>query len=174
METKVSRRSLRQFSWQRPPKTRGRRTQKAAKRKCQPQGGSGNPKKSVGHLLKTPQMKYWFMDQHRSWHGVQRMCRVIGASRSGYYRWRKQPQSKRQKENEKILIEIKESHKNSRRIYGSPRITNELHSKGIRCGKNRVARIMKIHGIVAKAAKKCRATTNSKHNLPVPENLVNP
>jgi len=118
-------------------------------------------------------MKYWFMDQHRSCHGVKKMCRVIGASRSGYYRWRKQPQSKRQKENEKILMEIKESHKNSRRIYGSPRITNELHSKGIRCGKNRVARIMKIHGIVAKAAKKFRATTNSKHNLPVAENLVN-
>ncbi|MBU1569953.1 MAG: hypothetical protein KKE00_05450, partial [Proteobacteria bacterium] len=45
--------------------------QKAAERKCQPQGGSGNPKKSVGHLLKTPQMTYWFMDQHRSWHGVR-------------------------------------------------------------------------------------------------------
>ncbi|MDI6800847.1 MAG: hypothetical protein QMD01_02145, partial [Thermodesulfovibrionales bacterium] len=83
------------------PKTRGRRTQTAAERKCQFEGGQGNPKKSVGHLLKTPQMKYWFMDQHRSSHGVQRMCRVIGASRSEYYAWKRQPQSKRQKENEK-------------------------------------------------------------------------
>jgi transposase InsO family protein len=117
-------------------------------------------------------MKYWFMDQHRSWHGVQRMCRVIGASRSGYYGWRRQPQSKRHKDNEKILVEIKESHKNSRRAYGSPRITEDLQANGTRCGKNRIARLMKIHGIVGKAKKKFKATTNSKHNLPVAPNLL--
>jgi putative transposase len=118
-------------------------------------------------------MKYLFMDQHRSTHGVQKMCRVIGASRSGYYRWKRQPQSKRQKENEEILIEIREAHKNSRGAYGSPRITDELRSKGTKCSKNRVARLMKVHGIVGKAKKKFKATTNSKHNLPVAENLLN-
>ena len=118
-------------------------------------------------------MKYWFMDQYRSTHGVQRMCRVIGASRSGYYRWKMQPQSKRQKENEKILMEIKESHKNSHRVYGSPRITEDLQAKGTKCSKNRVARLMKVHGIIAKAKKKFKATTNSKHNLPVADNLLN-
>jgi len=118
-------------------------------------------------------MKYWFMDQHSSTHGVQKMCRIIGASRSGYYRWKIQPQSRRQKENEKILMEIKESHKNSRRAYGSPRIVEDLKAKGMKCGKNRVARLMKIHGIVGKAKKKFKATTNSNHALPVAENLLN-
>ena len=118
-------------------------------------------------------MKYWFMDQHRSCHGVKKMSQVIGASRSGYYRWKKLPHGKRQKENEKILMEIEESHKNSRRVYGSPRITDELQAKGIVCSKNRVARIMKVHGIFAKTAKKFKATTNSNHNLPVAENLLN-
>jgi putative transposase len=117
-------------------------------------------------------MKYWFMDRHRSSHGVQKMCRVIGASRSGYYGWRRQPQSNRQKDNEKILMEIRESHKNSRRAYGSPRITEDLRAQGMRCSENRVARLMKIHGIVGKAKKKFKATTNSKHNLPVAENLL--
>jgi len=117
-------------------------------------------------------MKYWFMDQHSSTHGVQKMCRVIGASRSGYYRWKIQPQSKRQQENEKILIEIKESHKNSRRAYGSPRITVELKAKGMKCGENRVALLMKTHGIVGKAKKKFKATTNSTHALSVAENLL--
>lgn len=98
-------------------------------------------------------MKYWFMDQHRRSHGVQKMCRVIGASRSGYYRWKRQPQGKRQKDNEKILMEIRESHKNSKRAYGSPRIAEELQAKGMNCGKNRVARLMKINGIVGKAKK---------------------
>jgi len=118
-------------------------------------------------------MKYWFMDQHRSSHGVQKMCRVIGASRSGYYRWKRQPQGKRQKENEKILMEIRESHKNSRGAYGSPRITEDLQANGTKCSENRAARLMKNHGIVAKTAKKFKATTNSKHNLPVAENLLN-
>lgn len=118
-------------------------------------------------------MKYWFMDQHRSWHGVQRMCRVIGAARSGYYRWKRQPQSKRHKDNEKILMEIKESHKNSRRAYGSPRITKDLQTRGTKCSENRIARLMKIHGIIAKTKKKFKATTNSKHNLPVAPNLLN-
>lgn len=84
-----------------------------------------------------------------------------------------QPQSKRQKENEEILMEIKESHKNSHRVYGSPRITEDLQAKGTKCSKNRVARLMKVHGIIAKAKKKFKATTNSKHNLPVTENLLN-
>jgi len=118
-------------------------------------------------------MKYWFMDQHSSCHGVQKMCRVIGASRSGYYRWKRQPQSNRQKENEKILMGIRESHKRSRRTYGSPRITEDLRAKGTPCGENRVARLMNIYGIVGKAKKKFKATTNSKHNLPVAENLLN-
>ncbi|GBE00559.1 IS2 transposase TnpB [bacterium BMS3Abin07] len=117
-------------------------------------------------------MKYWFMDRHRTCHGVQKMCRVIGASRSGYYRWKREPQSKRHKENEKILMEIRQSYRNSRKTYGSPRITEDLRAKGIKCSENRVARLMKSKGIVAKAAKKFKATTNSKHNLPVAGNLL--
>ena len=113
------------------------------------------------------------MDQHRSTHGVQKMCLVIGASRSGYYRWKRQHLNKRQLENEKLLMAIRESHKKSRRAYGSPRIAEDLQAKGMKCGENRVARLMKIHGIVGKAKKKFKATTNSQHTLPVAENLLN-
>jgi transposase InsO family protein len=117
-------------------------------------------------------MKYWFMDQHRSSHGVQKMCRVLAVSRSGYYGWKSQPQSKRHKDNEKILMEIRESHKKSNRAYGSPRITEDLQSNGTKCSENRVARLMRVNGIVAKTVKKFKATTNSKHDLPVAENLL--
>ena len=70
-------------------------------------------------------------------------------------------------------MEIRESHKNSRMAYGSPRITEDLQAKGTKCSENRVARLMKLHGITGKAKKKFKATTNSKHNLPVAENLLN-
>jgi len=118
-------------------------------------------------------MKYCFMDQYRSEFRVTKMCRALGVSRSGYYGWKKQPQGKRRKDEERLLMEIKESYRKSKGNYGSPRIADDLRDKGMRCGKNRVARIMKVNGIKAKTTKKFKATTNSKHNLPVAENLLN-
>jgi len=117
-------------------------------------------------------MKYWFMDQHSSSHGVQKMCRVLGVSRSGYYGWKKKPEGKRKKENEKILIKINESYNKNEGRYGSPRITEDLRADGDMYGENRIARIMKENGIMAKTARKFKATTNSRHNLPVAENLL--
>ena len=118
-------------------------------------------------------MKYRFIKRYSSAYGVERMCRVLGVSRSGYYGWKKQPESKRQKENERLLVYIRESHKVSKETYGSPRIAEDLWARGIVCGENRVARIMRENGIVAKTKRKFKATTNSRHRLPVAENLVN-
>ena len=118
-------------------------------------------------------MKYWFMDQHRSTTGVQKMCQSIGASRSGYYRWKKQPVSKRKRENERLLAEIREFHRRSKGRYGSPRIAEDFKERGDSYSRNRIARIMRANGIAGKAKKKFKATTNSKHNLPVAENLLN-
>lgn len=64
-------------------------------------------------------------------------------------------------------------HKISRGTYGSPRITRALKKKGIVCGKNRVARLMHDNGITGKTKRKYKATTNSKHNYPAAENLIN-
>jgi len=62
-------------------------------------------------------------------------------------------------------------HQRSRENYGSPRVTAELQALGVRCGENRVARLMRENGICAKR-RRYRATTNSKHNLPVAPNLL--
>ena len=79
--------------------------------------------------------------------------------------------SKRQKGNELLLGHIQAVHRQSRGTYGSPRVKVELNEQGIICGKNRVARIMKENGIQAKMRKKYKATTDSRHNYPVAENL---
>lgn len=116
-------------------------------------------------------MIYWFIGQHSSSHGVQKMCRVLGVSRSGYYRWKK-PEGKRRKGNDEVLVKVKEIyHKNEGR-YGSPRITEGLRANGNMYGENRIARLMRENGIMAKTVRKFKATTNSKHNLPVAENLL--
>lgn len=57
--------------------------------------------------------------------------------------------------------------------YGSPRITKALNKQGVKCGKNRVARLMRDNGIFSKTKRKYKATTNSKHNYPVAENIIN-
>lgn len=118
-------------------------------------------------------MKYEFIEKERSVFVLERMCRVLAVSRSGYYRWKKQVLSKRrQQDNEYMLVQINESHRKSHETYGSPRIYRDIRAEGIVCGKNRIARLMRIHGIQAKAKKKYKATTNSRHNLPIAPNLV--
>jgi len=98
---------------------------------------------------------------------------VMEVSRSGYYAWIKRPESSRKIQDRELVKEIRKVHKISRGTYGSPRITRALKKKGIVCGKNRVARLMHDNGITGKTKRKYKATTNSKHNYPVAENLIN-
>jgi putative transposase len=75
------------------------------------------------------------------------MCRALSVARSGYYAWIECPKSDRELENEKLAELIRASWIASGGIYGSPRILGDLREAGIRVGKNRVARLMKKHGI---------------------------
>jgi putative transposase len=100
------------------------------------------------------------------------MCKVLGVSRSGYYAWRKRKPGKRWNENELLLDRIQEIHQNNRRVYSSPRITEELREHRTRCGKNRIARLMKDNGIRAEVKRRFRKTTDSKHNYLLAANLL--
>jgi len=101
------------------------------------------------------------------------MCRVLEVSRSGYYAWLNRGRSERSRRNENLLSEIRQAHLRSRRIYGSPRITDELRDLGHICNEKRVARLMRQAGIRAKTARKFRVTTDSRHKYPVSDNLLN-
>lgn len=98
---------------------------------------------------------------------------MLGVSKSAYYRWRKHGISKRQKENELILDVIKEIHPSVRQSYGSPRMTVELNARGYACGRNRVARIMRDNGIIAKRTVRFRRLTKASHKKPPAPNLLN-
>jgi putative transposase len=118
-------------------------------------------------------MKYGFMEEHREIYKVKSMCEVLKVSRSGYYAWSSRQPSRRQKANEELLERIWRVHSQSRRLYGSPRITAELNEDGVRCGKNRVARIMKAHSIRADVKRRrFRRTTDSRHNYTLAANLL--
>ena len=100
------------------------------------------------------------------------MCSVFEVSRSGYYAWLKQPESRKTQEDLVLSEVIKEIHLESHRTYGSPRVYEELLRRGKRHGRNRVARLMRKDGLKAKTRRKFKATTNSKHDLPVAPNLL--
>ena len=113
------------------------------------------------------------IEAHRRQYRVQMMCRALSVTRSGYYAWRKRPESRRAQEDRRLLVEIRAIHRATRQSYGSPRITDDLKEKEIPCGRHRVARLMRENEIVGKQAKKFKPhTTDSKHTLPVAENLL--
>jgi transposase InsO family protein len=117
-------------------------------------------------------MKFRFISKNQGTFKVGRMCQLLNVSRGGYYAWLKRPRSRRSRENEKLKAKILNIFHGSHGTYGAPRIHADLRSQGFRCGRNRVARLMRQLGIKAKAKRKFKATTDSKHNLPIAPNVL--
>ena len=118
-------------------------------------------------------MKYRFIKKYSSIHRVQKMCPVFQVSRSGYYHWLANTDSQRTKENQQLLYEIKKIHSDpNMSVYGSPRMTDELHDRGYCCSKGRVARLMKTAHIRSKIKRKFKVTTNSDHKKFISPNLL--
>jgi putative transposase len=117
-------------------------------------------------------MKYRFIQDHREAFPVSLMCRALQVSGSGFYTWLNRPKSPRSRENQNLIVEIKNLHQKSRQTYGSPRVHADLKSKGYVIGRHSVARLMRMNGVVSIHKRKFRVTTNSKHNHPVAENKL--
>ena len=115
-------------------------------------------------------MKFAFIDGNKDVFPVGLMCRVLGVSKSGYYDWLPRDTSPRKLAELRLARAIEDIHKGSHRTYGSPRLHAQLNALGHQCSKSRVERTMKKYGIRAKTKRKFKATTNSKHNLPVAPN----
>lgn len=108
----------------------------------------------------------------RSQYSISILCRSFDVSPSGYYDWLKRPESPRQREEERLELEITASHKRTRETYGPERLQEDLASHGVVVGIHRIKRIRKKLGLRCKQKKKFKATTNSNHSLPVADNLL--
>ncbi len=118
-------------------------------------------------------MKYQFIAADRHEFEITVMCRVLQVSRSGYYAWRQRPVSRREMANQKLTQQIEAIHQQSRQTYGSPRIQAELADQGVKCGQNRVARLMRQAELRAKQERQFKVTTtDSAHNYPIAPNLL--
>jgi putative transposase len=117
-------------------------------------------------------VKYAFVDKERTNHTVKKLCKVLGVSASGYYKWRKNDITPRQKRRSKLLERILEIFEESRQTYGCPRVYRKLRSEGIKCNYKTVERLMRENEIQPKQKRKFKATTDSKHNLPIAPNVL--
>jgi len=103
---------------------------------------------------------------------VEKMCQMLHISRSSYYHWVKKPVSNTEIQNIKLVSLIKEIHRASKYIYGSPRITDELRAMGYLVSTRRVARLMKEHGIHSRIKRRFKITTNSNHSYRIAPNKL--
>ncbi len=111
-------------------------------------------------------------DNHKF--GVEKMCQAFKVSRSGYYEWLGREPSRRSIERTEVTRQIKDLYQGSKGRYGSPKITDELRDLGWIVSRPRVARIMRAEGLKSITCKKFRGTTtDSRHNFPVAENILN-
>ncbi len=98
--------------------------------------------------------------------------RMMSVSASGYYAWLDRPLSMRAREEMRLELEIKAADKRTRQTYGPERLQHDLAEHNIRVGICRIKRIRKKLGIHCKQKRKFKMTTDSRHKLPVAENLL--
>lgn len=104
---------------------------------------------------------------------MRRMCEVLDVSRTGYYAWRSRPKSNRAVANDGLLERIIEVHKKSRKTYGYPRVYEALKRAGVKCGRNRVARLMRHNGVVSCRRRKYRNLGQEATAGRVADNVLN-
>lgn len=109
---------------------------------------------------------------HRNNHSVVKMAELFDINRSSYYAWIDRPESNRNIRHKDLTEKVLDIYTKSGKRYGSPRIHEALREDDIICSPKTVVKIMRENGIRAKGAKKYKATTNSKHDNPVAENLL--
>lgn len=117
-------------------------------------------------------MRYQFITEQKPHFSLAALCRAMQVSQSGYVDWCKRPRSARQQQEEVLVLSVREIHQQSRGTYGSPRVYRECKARGLACGRNRVARLMRKYQISARPLRRFVVTTDSKHDLPIAQNRV--
>jgi putative transposase len=100
------------------------------------------------------------------------MCDALDVSESGYHAWAARAPSEGENRRGRLVAAIEAIHAEVKGRYGSPRMTAELNARGHACSENTVARLMRDHGIRATAPRRFVRTTDSRHGLPVADNIL--
>lgn len=117
-------------------------------------------------------MRFRLVDQAKAEFPVQRLCKVLGVSQSGYFAWKDRPASERQRQDMVLLAHVRSAFALSNGTYGSPRMTRELQDDGHLVARRRTARLMSENGLRARQKRRFKRTTDSHHAWPVAPNII--
>lgn len=117
-------------------------------------------------------MRYAFIEQHCDSYPVQMLCTALQVSDSGFTYWQRSDGPKKWLSEGELLKRIREIHEETKAAYGSPRIYQELKGRGIPVSKGRVERLMRENDVRGRHKRRFKATTDSKHTLPVAPNRL--
>jgi putative transposase len=117
-------------------------------------------------------VRYAFIEQHCDSYPLQMLCTTLQVSDSGFTSWQRSDGPKKWLSDGELLKRIREIHEETKAAYGSPRIYQELKGRGIPVSKGRVERLMREDGLRGRHKRRFKATTDSKHTLPVAANLL--
>jgi transposase InsO family protein len=119
-------------------------------------------------------MIYALIKDHKDTFPIEVLCETLEVGTSGYYLWAKRQESQRKKRRAELAEKIRMVHAQNRKVYGSPRVHQELLALGEKVCRNTVAKVMKAHGIRAKTPRTFRVkTTDSDHPHPIAPNTLN-
>jgi putative transposase len=119
-------------------------------------------------------VKYAWISGELPAHSLVMMCRVLGVSRSGYYAWRGRRPSRRMQENARLVEAIHSLHIEFREAYGTERMWPELNARGFACGRHRVGRLRRQHGVLTRRRRRFQRATQQERQPPSPNLLGRP
>jgi putative transposase len=116
-------------------------------------------------------VKYAFIDQQRANHSIVILCRVIQVSKAGFYDW---CERQRHPSADTLALDTaaRSAHERGRQTYGPKRLRSELIDAGFKMSLSAVKRLRHRLGLRCKHLRKYKATTDSKHNLPIAPNVL--
>lgn len=117
-------------------------------------------------------MKYQFIQAHQHQHRIGRLCQVLAVSRSGYYAWRHRPASPRAQANARLVARITQLHRQMKERYGAIKLWRTLVAEGVACGRHRVARLRRQHGLLARRVRRFRVVIEHHQFAPPAPNRL--
>ena len=117
-------------------------------------------------------MRFQFVLEKMAQFPIGAMCRALQVSRSGFYAWKGRPPSARDRDNQRLVLEVQTAYEAGRGAYGSPRVAAELRAQGRLISTKRVARVMRENCLKGRKRRRFKTTTDSRNTRQVAGNLL--